>query len=151
MSFVPGTPHRRTKSILKYSRSLAYAVFSGAVFTSAQFKKDPKNFGICWFSSKSFTCAENKHNPNQNKHKPNHNKHDLNHNKHLPNQNKHKPNHNSHEEKWNFPLKNAFEVWSSRLFVVKSFCLRLQMRFFKGYSTMHEMRRNVRPWCHYFP
>ena len=30
-----------------YSRSLAYAVFSGAVFTSAQFKKDPKKFGIC--------------------------------------------------------------------------------------------------------
>ena len=62
------------KYYVLYSRSLAYAVFSGAVFTCAQFKKDPKKFGICWFSSKSFTCAENKHDPNQNKHMPNHNK-----------------------------------------------------------------------------
>ena len=33
--------------VVTYSRSLAYAVFSGAVFTCAQFKKNPKKFGIC--------------------------------------------------------------------------------------------------------
>ena len=32
---------------INYSRSLAYAVFSDAVFTCAQFKKNPKKFGIC--------------------------------------------------------------------------------------------------------
>ena len=35
------------ENIPKYSRSLAHAVFSGAVFTCAQFQKNPIIFGSC--------------------------------------------------------------------------------------------------------
>ena len=78
------------RSLKKIQKNLAYADFhQSPSLVRKIFSKNPKKFGICWFSSKSFTCAENKHDTNQNKH--------------VPNQNKHKPNHNKHEEKGNFP------------------------------------------------